>query len=223
MISWHVRSTMPGSDVPTRAGARCTSRGCCTSTRNRFFPSFWAKTSILPVSTAAIAGFASGSIFTNHCIETMGSATVSQRWQWPDAVRVVFDLDEQPLRWLRSSSDRFARFSEFESRVRSAFGRDLAVFAHDGHKRKVVALADLVVVEVMRGRDFKTAAAEFAVDVRVGDHRDQATEQRKHGFFAMQVRVALVFGMDCHGRVAKKRLGTSRRDHELRRRAVRHF
>ena len=32
-----------------------------------------------PFSTASMAGFARGSIFTNHCLEIIGSATVSQR------------------------------------------------------------------------------------------------------------------------------------------------
>ena len=34
-------------------------------------------------STAAMAFSASGLIFTNHCVETSGSTTVLQRWQWP--------------------------------------------------------------------------------------------------------------------------------------------
>ena len=34
-----------------------------------------------PFSTAAIAGSASGWIFTNHCAERYGSMIVSQRWQ----------------------------------------------------------------------------------------------------------------------------------------------
>jgi hypothetical protein len=45
-----------------------------------------------------------------------------------------------------------------------------------------VALADRVVVEVVRGRDLHHAGAELAVDVVVGDHRDLAIGQRQaHG------------------------------------------
>ena len=38
---------------------------------------------VLPLSTASIAGFASGSDFTNHCSESSGSTTVLERWQRP--------------------------------------------------------------------------------------------------------------------------------------------
>ena len=51
--------TTPGSDGPTRAGAKCTTAGCCASTRNRSSPSSAARTASCPSSTAAIAGFAS--------------------------------------------------------------------------------------------------------------------------------------------------------------------
>ena len=40
---------------------------------------------VFPCSTASMAGLASGSIFTNHCVDSIGSTTVSQRWQWPTA------------------------------------------------------------------------------------------------------------------------------------------
>ena len=38
---------------------------------------------VLPSSTAAMAGLASGSIFTNHWSERSGSSTVSHRWHRP--------------------------------------------------------------------------------------------------------------------------------------------
>src|SRR5208283_2421578 len=36
-----------------------------------------------PSSTALMAGPASGFIEQNHCVDTSGSTTVRQRWQWP--------------------------------------------------------------------------------------------------------------------------------------------
>ena len=42
-----------------------------------------------------------------------------------------------------------------------------------------VALADLVVVEVVRGRDLDAAGAEFGVDVVVGDDGNLAVRQRQ--------------------------------------------
>src|SRR5262249_55821 len=112
---------------------------------------------------------------------------------------------------------------ELKPGVRSAITRDLAVLAHDGHEREVVALADLVVVEVVRRRDFEAAAADRLLDLSVGDDRDEAPQKRQYGLFAMQMPVALVFGMHSHGRVAQERLRARSRDHELRRRAVRVF
>jgi hypothetical protein len=38
---------------------------------------------VRPSWTAAIASFASGSTFTNHCGDSRGSTTVAQRWQVP--------------------------------------------------------------------------------------------------------------------------------------------
>ena len=50
-----------------------------------------------PSLTASSAGSASGRIFTNHCSDTSGSATVPQRWQWPTEWLVGLDLLDQPL------------------------------------------------------------------------------------------------------------------------------
>ena len=62
---------------------------------------------------------------------------------------------------------------------------------------QVVALAHLVIVEVMRGRDLDHAGAEFTLDIGVGDDRNLALGQRQLHHLANQVRVALVFRM--HG------------------------
>jgi hypothetical protein len=69
--------------------------------------------------------------------------------------------------------------------------------------RQLVALADRVVVEVVRRRDLDAAGAEFEVDVGVGDDRDLAVGQRQLDHLADQVLVALVFRMDHHGGVAE--------------------
>ena len=47
---------------------------------------------------------------------------------------------------------------------------------------EIVALADLEVVRVVRGRDFDDASAEFAVDVRVGNDGNFAIHQRQQTF-----------------------------------------
>jgi hypothetical protein len=66
-----------------------------------------------------------------------------------------------------------------------------------------VALADRVVVEVMRRRDLDAAGAEFEIDVAVGDDRDFAIGQRQLHHLADHVLVAFVFRMNHHGGVAE--------------------
>jgi hypothetical protein len=85
---------------------------------------------------------------------------------------------------------------------------DLRVQRQDGQQRQLVALADRVVVEVVRRRDLHAAGAEFLVDVLVGDDRDGAVAQRQFQHPADQVGVALVARIDGDGDVAQQRLGT---------------
>ncbi len=52
---------------------------------------------VRPSSTAAMAGRASGSIFTYHWSERSGSSTVSQRWQRPSGRRWAFAPRSSPF------------------------------------------------------------------------------------------------------------------------------
>ena len=52
---------------------------------------------VRPSSTAAMAGRASGSIFTYHWSERSGSSTVSQRWQRPSGRRCGFAPRSSPF------------------------------------------------------------------------------------------------------------------------------
>ena len=70
-----------------------------------------------------------------------------------------------------------------------------------------MALADGVVVEVVRRGDLDAAGAELAVDIVVGDDRDVAAGERQLDGLADQVGVALVFGMHHHRDVAEQCLG----------------
>ena len=73
---------------------------------------------VLPCSTASMAGLASGSIFTNHCVDSIGSTTVSQRWQWPTAWTCGFEPRSRPSS-LSSRLDRLARLEAVEPRERA--------------------------------------------------------------------------------------------------------
>ena len=88
----------------------------------------------------------------------------------------------------RSFDDLLARVEAVHAAI--LLGRvvvDLRVEREDLDLRQLVALADGVVVEIVRGRDLHDARAEFAVDVIVGDDRNFAVAQRQHDRLADQM------------------------------------
>ncbi len=100
--------------------------------------------------------------------------------------------------------------------VEAAIGRrhvlvQRAVLVQDVDQRKIVALADLEIVEVVAGRDLDGAGAFLGIGIFVGDDRDGTIDQRHDGVAADQVLVALVARMHRDGGVAQHRLGPRRR------------
>ena len=91
-----------------------------------------------------------------------------------------------------------------------------AFHVHEPIHGNVVALGDLIVVEVMTAGDLHRAGAEIRVRIVVSDDRDEAPVfLRPHGNFAELAndrRVTLVRRMHRHGAVAKHRFGARRRD-----------
>jgi hypothetical protein len=81
--------------------------------------------------------------------------------------------------------------------------------------RQLVALADGVVVEVVRRGDLHAAGAEGLVDVFVGDDRDLAADQRQREHLADQRRVAFVGRIDRHGDVAQHGFRTGGGDRQV--------
>ena len=81
-------------------------------------------------------------------------------------------------------------------------------------QRKIVPLADLEIVEVVRRRDLHRAGAFFRVGVFVADDRNAAADQRQDRHLPDQMFEALVFGMHGDRRVAEHRLGPRRRHHD---------
>ena len=76
-------------------------------------------------------------------------------------------------------------------------------FIHDVDGLQLVALADGVVVGIVRGRDLDRAGAELRADPRVGDDGDLAPDERHAHACALQVPVALVDRVDGDGDVAE--------------------
>ncbi len=67
--------TKPECDGPTRAGARCTTARCCASIGNRSSSNCSGTNLVVPLSTAAIARFASSPALTYHWSVSIGSMT----------------------------------------------------------------------------------------------------------------------------------------------------
>ena len=86
---------------------------------------------------------------------------------------------------------------------------------HDVDQRQVVAHADLVIVEVVRGRDLHASGAEFALDVRVRDDRNTALRERQSHARADARPVTLVLGVHGHGGIAEQGLWTGGGDHQI--------
>ena len=106
------------------------------------------------------------------------------------------------------------------SRPRYAAGAFSFIFALERHHadlRQLVALADRVVVEVVRRRDLHAAGAELRIDVVVGDDRDLPPGERQSHALADELGVALVLRIHRDGDVAEHGFRPRGRDHDAAR------
>ena len=117
-----------------------------------------------PSRTAASAGSASGFIFTNHCVEIIGSTTPPERWQRGSVSTCG----------LRAAREALLVERLLHGRARVACGPcpangprvrvHRAVEVEDVDLLEPVALAGREVVEVVRRRHLHGAGAELRVD-----------------------------------------------------------
>ena len=121
---------------------------------------------------------------------------------------VLLDLDQQ--------AQRVQVFDDLPARVKAvhALVHRRSLFVDRGVQRQhaddgqLMALADRIVVGVMRRRDLDHPGAKGAVHVVVGNHRNQTVAQRQVHVLADQVGVAFVFRVDHHRHVAEHGFGT---------------
>ncbi len=146
-----------------------------------------------PVSTASMAFSASGLVLTNHCVEMSGSTGVLQRSQRAEVELVRLDLDEH-AEVFEVGDDAFAGFEAVEAGIGAGLRGHDAVLVDDLDLRQVVAASGFEIVEIVRGRDFHDAGAEFGVGQIVENDGDLAIHQRQLHGLAVQIEVALVFG-----------------------------
>jgi hypothetical protein len=91
---------------------------------------------------------------------------------------------------------------------------DLGVQVQHADHGQAVALAHGIVVGVVRRRDLDHAGAELAVDVGIGDHRDQCGRTAAAAPACPPGGVALVVGVHHHRGVAEHRLGARGGHHQ---------
>ena len=124
-------------------------------------------------------------------------------------------LDQLPR--LEIGDDAFARREAVEAPVaRRCFVVDARVGRKDVDLLESVALACLVVVEVVGGGDLHAAASEGGIHQLIGNDRDAAMDERQIDFPADECPIAFVRGMDRDGGVAEHRLRPGGGDAETR-------
>ena len=121
-------------------------------------------------------------------------------------VGVVLDAGQEPLLF-EVGDDFLARSEAVEARVGAAFGVDVGAVVHHVDGGQMMALAEGEVVGVVRGRDFDRAGAELAADPLVEEDGNFAVHQRQAQLLAVEMQVALVFGMNGDGHVAEHGFG----------------
>ncbi len=128
---------------------------------------------------------------------------------------VVDDLLQQ-AEGIQVADDLFARHVTVHAAV--GLGHLVVHGGVDGEQvdhRQVVALADVVVIEVVRGRDLDAAGAEVGVDIVIADNRDLAVRQRQADHLADHVAVARVFRVYRHGGIAEHGFRARGGDHKM--------
>ncbi len=81
--------------------------------------------------------------------------------------------------------------------------------------RQSVTQSDLVVVEIVCGRDLDDPGTECRIDVGIGNDRNRASGERQSHGFPNQTAVALVIGIYRDPRVAEHRFRTRGGDHDV--------
>ncbi len=169
---------------------------------------------MLPSSTALMAGSASGFMLIHHCFETSGSTMVLQRWHFPtlSLYGSIFSISPSAS----SSATTCLRASK-RSRPANfpAAAVMLRVFVDHLDAGKVVALAGLEIVGIVRGRDLDRSGAEAQLGHFIQHDGNVAIGQRQPHRFQMQAPGARVLGIDGHGGIAQHRLRPRGRDHQL--------
>ena len=166
------------------------------------------------LAVATRLGHGDEPLLREHRLDDLAGAFAARHDQ-----AVLLRLDQQAER-VQVGDDALARLEAIQAAVGGGcVVVDRRVEREHAEHRQTVALADCMVVGVVRRRHLDDAGAELAVDVGVGDHRDRALGERQPHAPADEGAVAFVVGMHHHRGVAEHGLG-ARRGHDQRAAAV---
>ena len=128
---------------------------------------------------------------------------------------VRLDLLEQPER-LDILDYFLARLEAVESAIRfRCLIVDARLFSQYVDDLEIVAFAYLIVIEIMRWRDFYTAGTKLRINIVIGNNGYPAATQRQVDKFPDQMRIARIFWMDSHSAVAQECLGARSGDNQM--------
>ena len=169
--------------------------------------------SMRPLSTASIAFSASGFIFTNHCVETSGSTTSSQRSHFADAERCNPRSSTSTPDVSRVRHHPLARFEAVEPRIRAGRGRHARI-----RRRSPESAAGCGACR-LRNRWDRARASSSPRRCRTSDRPSRpamignlAVHQRQPDCLAMQVAIARVLRVDRDRGIAQHGLRARGRD-----------
>ena len=118
-----------------------------------------------------------------------------------DGVFMLLDADENARRF-QVLNNLFATLVTVEAGIFSEAVSHRAVVVDNSDLLKIMAQTHFKIVWIMRGSDFNCARAKFPVNVRIGEQRYLAIDNRQNQSFADKIFVAFVVGVNSNARVA---------------------
>ena len=138
-----------------------------------------------------------GEFGLNHLVGSLGEAHL---------VDVILNLD-QAASLFQQRDNGLAGLEAVHADQELCGLAQRAVVVEDVDGLQMVLDTEVVVVDVVRGRDFQCTRAELALYVLIVNQWDGAVYERHNGAFALVLGVTLVLRMHTDGRVAQDGLG----------------
>ena len=186
---WFLRSSRNNTrecDVPTRAGGKCTSHGCCTSNYSTFEHIF--REQIL---------YGNEPLLGDHGFDSCAAAVACA-----DVVAVGLDFN-QCAALPEIFNKYFAAFFGCKSGIFSAEFVDMPVLREHTHAGEPRALTDFKIVRIMTRSDFNGTGAEVHFNIFIRNYGNFPADDGHNNGFADNFRIARVIGVNGYACVAE--------------------